>query len=376
LQPLPEVLPQDVSGNEVKSENSPKQGEIGIHWLRGTIHETEKAWLIKAVCLLFGNLYEPKEYGYWKFYDRHYKWPCGASIQFHSTGAGSDTTNGRIALEVPGSALELLDSWCIGMLCCNLSRHGFQPTRCDYFYDDRKRIVTPSQLRRMVYQLGDDGKPVVEDFMHFRVISDTGKGKKGVGLLRDEVTFGNRGSYGSGKLLRIYDKEKESEGQNDAIRYELELCDHKVKTAFDMIVNAFGPDSDVDKMLSVIGQIIGGSIDFRMRTDRVGDKNLNRLERYPFWQAIIDGIGSAKLAGKKIVQTIEKAKNWVGKGVGGTLQMLSKALGLDECLGFIVEICTSEDRLRPHHEKVIADYLFQESQGRTKYSWQKKGFAV
>jgi len=377
LQPLTGLLSQDVSVTEFKSENSSKQGNVGIHWLRGSILGIEMAWLKNVLCLLFGDDYELKEYGFWG-YDRHYKWPCGVMLLFCSTEAGFDRMYGRISFQVPGKALEMLESWDIGMFCCNLDKHGFQATRIDFFYDDNDRIITPSELYAEVFQPGfsGDDKPVKADFTGFRIIEPRFKFKKGVGIVHDELTFGKRGSLGSEKYLRIYDKEMESEGQNEAIRYELELCDDKAKTAFNGIVHAFDPESESEKMLSVIGQTIGGCIDFLWRTDRVGDKNLNRLERYTFWQKIIDGIGSAKLIGKKIVRTVEKAKNWLDRQVVGSMQMLRKALGPKEFLGFVIDRSMDSDRLRPHHEKIIADYRFQQKKGVTKYPWQEQGFVL
>ena len=377
LQPLPVLLPQTVSETEVKSENIPKQGNVGIHWIQGSILEIEMPWLIKSLCVLFGDVYDLKEYGLWKFYDRRYEWPCGVMILFHSTESGSDTTNGRICLVVPGEALELLDPWYIGMFLCNLSKHGFQASRMDGFYDDHERIITPSQLYEKIYQpaVSGDSKPVKEDFTGFKIMEPRFRFKKGVGTVHDELTFGRRGSFGSGKYLRIYDKEKESEGQNDAIRYEAELCDDKAKIFFNGIVEAFG-SGDCEKMLSFIGQTVGGCIDFIRRTDRIGDKNLDRLERYPFWQRILDGIGSAKLIGKVIVRTIEKSLNWVKTGVMPTMQMLRKALGPEKYFEFLINENMSDDRLRQKHEKIIADYRFQQEQGVTKYSWQEQGFVL
>lgn len=377
LQPLPGLLPQDVSETEVKSENGPKQGNVGIHWIQGSILEIEMAWLKKSLCVLFGEVYDLKEYGLWKFYDRRYEWPCGVMILFHSTESGSDTTKGRICLVVPGGALEPLDPWYIGMFCCNLSNHGFQASRMDPFYDDHERIITPSELYSKIYQpaVSCDGRPVKADFTGFRIMEPRSRFKRGVGIVHDELTFGRRGSFGSGEYLRIYDKKMESEGLNDAIRYEDELCDDKAKTFFNGIVEAFGLGG-CEKMLSVIGQTVGGCIDFIRRTERAGDKNLNRLDRYPFWQKIIDGIGSAKLIGKVIIRTIEKSLNWFEHGVVGTAQMLRKALGPEKWLELVVGRSMDDDRLRPHHEKVIADYRFQQKQGVTKCPWQEQGFVL
>ncbi len=143
-----------------------------------------------------------------------------------------------------------------------------------------------------------------------------------------------------------------------------------------MIVDAFGSDSDTEKMCLVIGRIICGCIDFLERTDRVGDKNLNRLKRYGFWQKIRDSIGSSKLPGKKIVRTIEKAVNWIDTQVMGQIQMCCKAIGREEFCAHIMEGTIGIDRLRPRHERVIKDYRFQQSQGVKECAWQEEGFVL
>lgn len=371
-------LSEDVSKVGVNSENGLKQGELGMHWIRGSVLEKEKAWLIKSLCLLFGNDYEYREFGCWGYFDRRYEWPYGVKLLFHSTKSGSEITKGRISFEVPGKAMELLEYWDIGTFCCNLRSHGFQSSRMDIYYDDYERVIAPHEICEEVFQSGDSNhdKPVKEDFTGFRIIDPHYPSKKGVGVIQDEVDFGRRGSSGSDKYLRIYDKELESKGRIKAIRYEEELCGDKAMAAFDMIVDAFGPDSDIEKMCSVIGQIIGGCIDFLYRTKRAGDKNLSRLNRYPFYQKIRDGIGAAKLPEKKIVRTIEKTLEWFNRQVVGPMQMCCKAIGREEFVASLVERSIGSDRLRPHHEKVIADFRFQQAQGVKECVWQEQGFVL
>ena len=370
---LPESS-QGVSISELMLKSASGRVIVGLHWLRGSILETRKAWLVRMFCVLFGPDYEIQNWGFWR-YDRSYKWPCGATIHYHSTQAGSDETLGRISLELSGKVLDSLDPWVIGMLCCNLDRHGFQPTRLDLYLDDPNRSIIPSDLYKTVCERGRPGqKPIRADFSGFRIIDDRSRLKKNVGLIHDEVTFGLRGNLGSGKYLRVYDKNLESKGQNKAIRWELELSDHKARGVFHRIVNAFSQHSDIDEIASAIGQTIGGCIDFLHRTDRAGDKNLNRLKRYRFWQAFIDNVGRVKIAAKKIVRTIEKSENWIDRQVMAILQMIRKAKGDEAFLSRLIGGIMSDDRLRPHHQKVIAEYHYQQGKRPENCSWQQRGF--
>ncbi|OHB67770.1 MAG: hypothetical protein A2V70_19135 [Planctomycetes bacterium RBG_13_63_9] len=148
----------------------------------------------------------------------------------------------------------------------------------------------------------------------------------------------------------------ESGGRNKSVRWELELSGYKANVAFKGIVDTFSRDWNPGQTVSFLGALVGGCIDFKHRTERVGDKNLARLERYGFWQQILNKIGAAKLAGREHVKTVERAKEWVGRQVSGTLQMLHAALGAEVLLPYIVDVCTDADRLRPEHLRAIAEY--------------------
>jgi hypothetical protein len=328
---------------------------VGVHWLRGTVMETDQSWLVETFCRLFGEEFDELEHGFWG-YDRHVRWPSGAMVLYHSTATGLELMKGRIALEIPGRALEALDAWDILMLAVNLRAHQFKCTRIDLYFDDSERIITPGKLYETVYEPSLFDKPIRADFTGFQVIKQIREGHKSRGITHDEVAFGRRGAVGCGKYMRAYDKRLESEGKNPAIRYELELSDDKAEQAFWAIVQTCSADWRPAKTASVIGAMIGGSIDFKIRTGRTGDKNLCRLKRHEWWQRIIDKIGRAKLDGKKHEKTVEKARTWVSKQCAGTLQMLHGALGAEVFLPFIVEVCTSGDRLRGEHLNAIAEY--------------------
>jgi DNA relaxase NicK len=318
--------------------------------------DIEQSWLVELFCRIFGQEFDECEFGFWS-YDRHVRWPCGAMVLYHSTATGAQLVKNRIALEIPGRALETLDAWDILMLCVNLDRHGFQASRVDVYFDDADRIISPSKLYETIYEPSlFSGAPIRADFSGFRVIRRLCEAHASEGLKHDEVSFGRRGTTGSGKYLRCYDKALESDGQNQAVRWELELSDEKARLAFSVLVKTACVDWKPEQTASMLGCMIGGCIDFKVRTDRAGDKNLNRLARYEFWQRIIEKIGRAKLDGKRNLKTIEKAREWTRKQCAGTLQMLHQALGAEVFLPWIMDIVTSEDRLRDQHRDAITEY--------------------
>lgn len=109
--------------------------------------------------------------------------------------------------------------------------------------------------------------------------------------------------------------------------------------------------------VGVLGGLIAWAIDFKVRAN--SEKNLSRLERYPFWQAILNRLGSAKLAAKQITKAVEKGVEWVKRGVAGTLQMIRLALGDEVAVPLLVDLMIGEDKLRPVHRRAVAEYQRQ-----------------
>ena len=325
---------------------SASPGAVGVHWLRGSVDMDCLAGLRDYCKLWFGDECQERLYGLW-FYDRSIRWPNGVQLNFHSHSDRAAITRNRIALEIPGGALEVWGSDLVLAFMRGLEPFGFQCSRLDVYYDDVTRLVTPSQLAGLVHLEGPDGEPVKHDFTGFRRImrrtisNDQGR-------TYDEVAFGARGSNGGGKYLRIYDKRLESKGENDAVRYELELSDERSQKAFEMLTHAAGRDAP-----GLIGALIGGCIDFKIRT---GDKNLNRLERYTFWQKIVDRLSRVTLAGKRVRKSVERTDEWVRKQVAGALQMLRKAYGAEKFFPMLVDIVDGENRLRTQHYAALVEY--------------------
>ncbi|RPJ27000.1 MAG: hypothetical protein EHM35_14490 [Planctomycetaceae bacterium] len=348
-------------GWDSQTERQRPADVVGLHWLRGSIDQTEKTWLTEKLCTLWGGDFETHEHGFW-VYDRHLAWPSGVKLLYHSTEQGSDLTNGRIALEIPGAALEQLDTFQVVFFMDSLERRGFGCSRLDVFFDDNLRTVTPMALYNEVYEESlFEGEPIRHDIIGFRVVKklteSTREGRK-----HDEVSFGRRGKTGTGKYLRIYDKRLESKGENPAVRWELELSDNHAKAAFRQIVKSIEAAGVTNWKPEFTTRVLGGflakAVDFKIREP--GVKNLSRLERYPFWTKILSRLGSATLAVKRIIKTIEKAREWVGRQVTGTLQMLVQALSPEVALPMILDWAGSENRLRPSHLRAISEYRRQE----------------
>jgi len=344
--------PAVIRGLECQTQPNPDKspssgpGVVGLHWLRGSVPMDCHVGLVSYLNTWFGDESQQQLYGLW-FYDRSIRWANGVQLNFHSHSDRASITRGRIALEVPGSALEVMDTaYCLSFMR-GLECFGFQCSRLDAYYDDPQRLVTPSGLAALVHDENADGHVLRADFTGFRRITKRTISNDKARTF-DEVAFGTRGANGSGKYLRIYDKGLESKGENTAVRYELELSDERSQKAFEMLTHATIKDAS-----GIVGALVGGCIDFKKRT---GDRHLERLERYGFWQTIIDRLGRVPLAGKQVPKTVERSAAYVQRQVAGTLQMVRQAWGAEKFFPWLVDIVDGENRLRTAHFAALVEY--------------------
>ncbi|GAI24620.1 unnamed protein product, partial [marine sediment metagenome] len=145
----------------------------------------------------------------------------------------------------------------------------------DVFFDDYNRTILPAELHDIIKK---------KDYSGFRQ-SHIKQGYDGERLFHDEVNFGKRGPNGSGLYLRIYDKNLESKGEKNCIRFEAEFTKERADKVFDVLSQA----TSIDALATLCGALIGGSIKFIQRN---GDKHISRLVNYPFWDELLDFLGS------------------------------------------------------------------------------------
>jgi hypothetical protein len=123
--------------------------------------------------------------------------------------------------------------------------------------------------------------------------------------------FGRRGANGSGRYTRIYDKGLESHGLNNCIRCEVEFSGDYAKGWFEILTDCF----DLADFKRHIARAVGGAIDFR---DRQQHKELDRMERFAWWQAFVDALGACVLSIERKTPPLQVAMShhdhqWCGK---------------------------------------------------------------
>lgn len=292
----------------IRGRNSQNQNQTGIHWLRNQLPR-QYIKRVRAYCDHYFGESSKDGYGLWS-YDTRYVWRNGATLSFDADPERSLAVhNGKCTLEVPGKPIDTMNRDNLRLFLCGLRDFSPVCTRIDIFFDDFNRSMTPTRLGKIVKK----GHYSRFRQVHFR---QTGEYKNGDFVLdHDEIDFGRRGQNGSGKYLRVYDKNLESKGEKDCIRWEVEFSKERAIKAFDELSQA----ADTDCLAALCGSYIGGSITF---VHRNGDKNIARLVVYKFWSEIQKTLGDLMIRVEKKFSDIAGMYQWLRSQVSATLATL------------------------------------------------------
>lgn len=328
----------------LRGVNSQKIGNtVGIHWLRISVRRCYLRGLRDYVSKFYGE-YDRSEYGLWS-YDSCYAWVDGLTLNYDSdVDRNARVHKSKITLDICGSALDLLTADVLMQFVHGLARWSPTCSRIDVFFDDYNRIKAPSDLIPLAQN---------RDFTGFR--KATTKQRFGVhGIEHDEVSFGVRGENGSGKYLRVYDKELESKGKFDCIRWETEFSQERANMVFEKLSEA----DTLEQFASLCGALIGGVITFVHRT---GDKNIDRLDVYAFWSTLQDLLGSVVLRVKSEDTTVDTMQSWVAKQVSPTLACLRPMYRSDiDFFNWLLSIMeVSEEKQSKRHSYLAEKYKQQ-----------------
>lgn len=271
-----------------------------IDWVRGTMPQTELERVFEIIEAFWGQKPEQRERGL--------RWYHNSAKALHSVlVCWNPTTEGRseMSFDIPGAALAVLEPERQRELFQALANiPNFRCRRIDPAIRDYNRIICPLKARQAYL----DGN--VRGFKRRKEETESHP------TLGDGHTtyFGRRGSSGSGKLVRIYDKYVQSDGADNCIVCEAELTDHKAEEFWNRLVNWVNEDGKVEVLPvemwpSFIALHIKGAIQF-VDCD--------------WWQQVFDGdLSSWKLpAKKKNDVTVQKMFTWVKKQVFPTLAVL------------------------------------------------------
>lgn len=279
-----------------------KCNEVGIHWMRNSFDYKEIGEVAAFISTFFGD-YDKDEYCTLNYTTR-FIWPNGVSLNYDADPERRKRLHReRITLDIPGSACDELTAPDKLLLIEALEKEfNCKSTRLDVYFDDYERTVDMEKLRIVAEK---------KDFSVFQVASANytynRTRKENDGLVYDAVTFGRRASKGSGAFLRVYDKNLESNGEQNCIRWELELTQKKAQKVFTILA---GCDGNLEAFATICGAVIGGCVNFVHRTERSGDKNIIRLAEYDWWTSIKETLHTLSLRIAKKKNTLTGMIEW------------------------------------------------------------------
>lgn len=290
------------------------QLEASVHWLRLSFSWAN--WTgIRDLC---DRMWGASEAGRaCHSYQASMRYAGGAALWFDKDGQYRDAIHGgKFTLEVPGGALEVLPHEKLVELLLTSSSLGGCCIRLDAALDDVARRVVPGDVVDLFRRGCMSG---------FRKMGTRQDERIGGVTLRDECSFGTRGSAGSGKYLRVYDKWLESLGENKAVRWEMEFSGERAGDGFLVLVEAarrtktsLGSYASLSR---AVASLVTGNVDFVDRGHAV-DARVSRCQRVPFWSAICAAAGRCTLAAKVAKSTMTGKMDWVKFGVGKSLGMI------------------------------------------------------
>jgi len=331
-------------GNVIPGSQSLKANSTGVHWIRNSFDFKQ----LDAVRAMVGNFFGESEISYIGrlSYSARYAWRSEVSLCFDEDPELREKAHrGRITLDIPGSACdELTAPDLILLLDCIKDLEG-RATRIDVFFDDYNHTVSLEELRITVDK---------KDFSGFQIASVSHTlnrtKKENGGLTYDSVTFGRRGSAGSGKYLRIYDKNLESNGEQNCIRWEVEFTQHHAEKVFNILSGTCG---NLDVFAVSCGALIGGIMRFVHRT---GDKNIGRLDVYDWWEEITKSLGvlSIRIAKKK--NTLVGMIEWARRQVSQTFAVIDISFKTRrDFFDFMQDMLKEGESKMSVHQRQVAD---------------------
>lgn len=175
-------------------------------------------------------------------------------------------------------------------------------------------------------------------------------------MVKDERRTLYIGSRNSGKLGRGYHKEIEVNGKkHPVLRWEIEfkrkfapiIVDKLLEVAFPQIFDTelcryrdANRDVCCDIIAAQIAGLIGYAFDFRDKIKENGriEKNLDRVERFSWYQQFIDCIGQIKFQVPTYERSVTKTLAWLPRQCFGVVSAIREGLGTEKFIRFILSV--------------------------------------
>jgi hypothetical protein len=330
---------------------TPKKGyEVSADYITFTCPINGQAEIDLIINLIQGTFDESIEFCYKMatFDGKHYSASSVGSLRgtrVYANYPGPDRPFGEVRFKLPGRALAAASMYELRDCLCVL-REMFSATcsRFDSAIDDYSKVIDLDEVK-FAQDLGN--------FAHVEVVGYHESGERGGAEKGRTITFGSRSSE---SYLRIYDKAVQSNGEIDAIRYEVEFKGDKAQALFEQFTEfTHGDEQGAAKCLA--GAALG-AVRFCDRSSK--EKNLDRLDDLPWYKKLCDSVVSGfRLRVRKKERFLDDAIQWVVKAVIPTLAMIRKYMGDEAFLQWVYD-CT--DEAMPMLSKIKLEKIQQQQQ--------------
>lgn len=157
------------------------------------------------------------------------------------------------------------------------------------------------------------------------------------------------GSRESEHFVRIYDKNAESKGEIDCVRFESEFKGKKAEYIFNQIAQSDCYETDT------LTKWLIGRYDFIDKQDR----NLSRNNRLEWWQDFLDDLNAVGQVAiiERVKSSVESKLDWIRRQVSKSLALISRAIGSDQFATTLEELMEyGRSRLRGYDEILCSEY--------------------
>ena len=238
-------------------------------------------------------------------------------------------------IQLPGQACRQVGSDLMAWLLNQSELYGAWASRLDLALDDLLRRISIEQLR---IALG--GPEAVSHAQQVQVI-------RGFGLHSEEI-YGDTlyvGAPGSRQRLRVYDKNLESKGEIDAIRWELQDRDEAAESLRHQLAVSGGSWGKVarDRFVSFV--------DFK--TPIVAHNSSVRT-RMPWYESLMTGAEKVQVYPPVPARTLPQVADWLTHTAGPSMAMLVAVDGDKDALWPMVEYGAAHMKDK-HRAMVLAE---------------------
>ena len=300
---------------------------IGLDWYRCTMPRKYLNSLIELCENVFNSPIERRVNNNGdnigsRFYRCTYRSSDGLSISSENRMLPESSPKQHLLLDVPAQVLNQISEEHKHVFLGRLQEMSAKTTRIDLRIDDYAKQLLIEGLYEDVRR---------GNFTGFRSFGLHVSGRVSSAVLGQTLSFGARGKSGTGKYLRIYDKEVESKGKEKCLRLELELSKDRAQQFVDALTMV-----EFSQYQEIISATIFGAIKF---VKRESSGRLDRAKEREYWQQFKERVYQAarttvltefKLTLEKKVPTIASKMKWLEDQVSTTLAMMEEIMSIDD----------------------------------------------